>query len=223
MSELLVIVPTRSRPQVVTDLRNAFYDNSAGAASLLLAVDDDDPALSEYLSIAELYGIQIRVGKRLRLGGTLNEVALEYADKYPYLGFMGDDHRPRTFGWDSHYVQVLKSKLFVYGDDLLQGEGLPTQVAMRSSVVTTLGYMCPPGLIHMFLDDAWKAWGYGAESIQYLPEVVVEHLHPSNGKGVTDRQYEEVWQLMEPDSIRWREYSGTNSLFEDIHKLKGLL
>jgi hypothetical protein len=136
---------------------------------------------------------------------------------------MGDDHRPRTSGWDTQYLEALKSNLFVYGNDLLQGINLPTQVAMRSSVVSTLGYMCPPGLIHMFLDDAWKAWGYGSDSVQYLPEVIIEHLHPSVGKTAEDSQYREVWQLMEPDSIKWREYSETNTLFSDIQKLRSLL
>jgi hypothetical protein len=223
VSELLIIVPTRGRPQVIADLWSSFEATSHGAASLLLAVDNDDPLLLEYIKVAATYSLQMTVGQRLRLGGTLNEVALQEADNYPYIGFMGDDHRPRSADWDVEYVEALKSNLFVYGNDLLQKENLPTQVAMRSSVVKTLGYMSPPGLVHMFIDNAWKAWGDGTGSIKYLPDVVVEHLHPAAGKASEDSNYQEVWKLMEPDSVKWREYSESNALATDIYKLKGLL
>jgi hypothetical protein len=222
VSELLVIVPSRGRPGSIEQLAQAFEDTCEQSTALLVAVDDDDPTQPDYTELAYRYGFQLRIGPRLRLGGTLNAVAAEHTgDKY--LGFMGDDHRPRTRGWDTAYTAELENHLFVYGNDLLQGANLPTQVAMQSSVVQTLGYMCPPGLVHMFLDDAWKAWGYGSESIAYLPDVVVEHLHPAAGKAVTDGQYQEVWQHMEPDSVKWREYSQTNALYRDIQKLKGLL
>lgn len=206
----------------MADLTESF-ENNHQASDLILAIDDDDPCLAEYLRLVDLYSVKVRVGKRLRLGGTLNAVALEYADQYQYLGFMGDDHRPRTLGWDVQYVEALKSHLFVYGNDLLQGENLPTQAAMRSSVVKTLGYMSPPVLTHMFIDNAWKAWGEGVGSIKYLPDVIVEHLHPAAGKALTDHRYDEVWEYMDPDSKKWQEYNDSGDLQADVDKLKELL
>lgn len=222
MSDLLTIIPTRGRPHVIMSLWESFVNNSQ-ASDLILALDDDDPTLSEYMLIAEKCSIDVRVGQRLRLGGTLNSVALEYCDKYLYLGFMGDDHRPRTLGWDVNYTEALQSNLFVYGNDLLQSENLPTQIAMSSSVVKTLGYMSPPILIHMFIDNAWKAWGDGTGSMKYLPNVVVEHLHPAAGKASTDTRYDEVWAYMDPDSKKWQEYNDSGDLESDIDKLRGLL
>lgn len=223
--ELLVIVPSRDRPEAVAGLWRAFLDTAPAKADLLIAVDNDDPKISDYLAAvaeADTRRFQIRVGERLRLGGTLNETALEYADIYYSLAFMGDDHRPRTHGWDEKYIEALEDHLFVYGDDLLQRENLPTQVAMRSEVITTLGYMSPPTLVHMFIDDAWKAWGNGTR-IKYLPDVVVEHLHPAAGKAQQDALYAEVWAHMEPDSLRWQEYNSSGQLAADIDKLRGLL
>jgi hypothetical protein len=59
---------------------------------------------------------------------------------------MGDDHRPRTKGWDQAYLDALRElgTGIVYGDDLLQGEKLPTQCAMTADIVRALGHMAPP-------------------------------------------------------------------------------
>lgn len=220
MAELLVIVPSRGRPEAVKALKHAWNNTTGGESELLIAVDDDDPKLEEYQSMASLEGLRLRVGPRKRLGPTLNEVALEEANNYPYLGFMGDDHRPLSMYWDSHYIAFLHMYHFVYGDDRLQGENLPTQIAMRSDVVKALGYMSPPTLVHMYIDDAWKAWGLGIDSIKYDPHVIIEHLHPVAGKAPQDELYTEVWAYMEPDSQRWREYRDSGRLAEDIEKLK---
>jgi hypothetical protein len=118
------------------------------------------------------------------------------------VGFMGDDHRPRTLGWDSEYIRALttlsgrcsnRSKPgvgMVYGNDMLQGEALPTQVAMTTSIPATLGRMVPHELAHLYTDTYWKELGEKLGKITYLSGVVVEHMHPGAGKAVIDEGYE---------------------------------
>jgi len=110
------------------------------------------------------------------------------------IGFMGDDHRPRTLAWDEQYINTLActGALFVYGDDLLQGANFPTQVAMRSDVVKTLGYMAPPEFEHLCIDLVWRDWGERIGRLKYLDDVVVEHMHPAAGKAELDAGYERV-------------------------------
>jgi hypothetical protein len=107
---------------------------------------------------------------------------------------MGDDHRPRTRGWDAAYLEALHDlgTGIVYGDDLLQGANLPTQCAMTSNIVQALGCMAPATLRHMYVDNAWRALGEAAGCLRYLPEVVVEHLHPVAGKAEWDDNYRRV-------------------------------
>lgn len=215
MRDLLMIVPTRGRPGNTSELIEAWTATTSRHADLLIAVDDDDPDLDGYraLGLPEAVtplGGQIRmtVGPRERLGGTLNTLSHRYAPHYRALGFLGDDHRPRTRHFDAALIGALDRLHtgIVYGDDLFQGPNLPTAVAMTSDIVTTLGYMCPGGLVHMYLDNAWKAWGEGIGRLAYLPHVVIEHLHPHAGKGTTDDRYTEVWDLMGPDEQRWQTY-----------------
>jgi hypothetical protein len=193
--DLLVIVPSRGRPANIARLAAAF--DTCTHADLLVAVDTDDPVLAEYMAIADQRGGKWDVGERRRLVGTLNHLATNpgHTDGYRYLGFMGDDHLPRTPGWDLEYVRALNRTgpgAIVYGNDLIQGENLPTQVALDRRIVDTLGYMVPPVLVHMFADNWWRDLGHQLGTLTYLPHVVVEHLHPIAQRAEWDDRYVEV-------------------------------
>lgn len=226
MADLVVIVPSRGRPHSVAQLAEDFAATTGPEARMVVAVDDDDPQLPGYrrLPIWELPQFQLREGKRLRLGGTLNEVATSLVGQCKAIGFMGDDHRPRTDGWAQRVLEVLRESNvhIAYGDDRLQGERLPTAAFLTSDVVRTLGYMAPAGLKHMFIDDAWKAWGEGVGGLRYLPEIIVEHLHPAAGKACEDEGYREVWALTTEDSRKWDDYRLNGGLAADVEKLQGL-
>lgn len=197
--DLLTVIPTRGRPAAVADLLDGWHHEPG--TDLVLAVDLDDPELGAYQALVEAHnepGVWLHVGPRLRLGGTLNAVAADHAPKYRAIAFLGDDHRPRTPRWDRTFLAELDrlhaehGAGIVYGDDLLMGERLPTAVAMTSNIVTTLGRMVPPGLVHLYLDDYWLALGRALDAITYMPHVVIEHLHPSAGKAAWDERYAEV-------------------------------
>jgi len=143
------------------------------------------------------------------------------------VGFMGDDHRPRTVGWDAAYLNVLYNlgTGLVYGNDLLQGEIIPTQVAMTTDIPKTLGYMIPREFQHLFVDNVWKDWGNGIQRLEYLPDVVIEHLHPLAGKAVMDGNYEAVnsGAIATADGTSYKAYHSSGRLRADITRLQGLL
>lgn len=220
MAEILVIVPTRSRPDNARRLMQSLVDTEATNARLLFCVDDDDPYLAEYESLhANLY-----IGPRLRIGPTINNAVELFADVYPIVGFMGDDHLPRTKHWDQAVIDALEELRtgIVYGNDLLQGEALPTAVFMTTNIPKTLGYLCPPGLLHMYLDNSWKEWGTGANCIKYLPDVIIEHMHPGRGKAEFDQGYAESDALMGSDHEVYMRYA-MSDLRVDIEKIEDLI
>ena len=112
---------------------------------------------------------------------------------------MGDDHRPRTDGWDTKMLAALRElgTGVVYGDDLLQGERLCTSWAMTSDIVRALGRMVPAPVEHMFCDNAVMDLAKAAKCLRYLPDVVIEHLHPLAGKADWDPGY---WRVNRPTS-----------------------
>ena len=194
MADLLVIAPSRGRPRNAADLLGAWRQTRTDNSQLLLAVDEDDPELAGYQALKLPEWAELVVGPRERMNPTLNRRALEYVDRHFALGFMGDDHRPRTVGWDGAITVVLREmgSGIVYGNDLIQGAALPTAVFMTSDIVQALGYFAPPGLIHMYADNAWLALGEGLGRLCYLEGVVIEHLHPVAGTAAWDPGYREV-------------------------------
>jgi hypothetical protein len=226
VAELLMVVPTRGRPHAVAELWAAWSATATGAAELLLAIDDDDPHREAYQTAAAACpGVAVRVGPRLRMVGTLNAAALEHADRYRCLGFMGDDHRPRTRGWDARFAECLSAGAGIcYGNDLLQGEAIPTAVAMTADIVTALGYMAPPAMTHLCVDLVWKDWGQAMGRITYLPDVILEHLHPAVGKAALDAGYTEAnsAERVAADSAAYYAYRD-GAFHDDVATLKGLL
>ncbi len=206
MSRLLLIVPSRKRPQSCDELLTAF-EETAEDADILFGIDDDDK--SEYSSrVLE----KASINPRLRMGGTLNLLATQNADKYEFLSFMGDDHRPRTQGWDKILSDAIGERPGVaYGDDLLQGANLPTAVTMSAEIVRRIGYMVPPVLVHMYMDNFWRDFGVKIGNLQYRADVVIEHMHYLAGKAINDLQYQEVnaSHVYEKDRIAYEDYEKT--------------
>ncbi|MEO3875535.1 hypothetical protein ABGB18_42710 [Nonomuraea sp. B12E4] len=153
----------------------------------MFAVDDDDPELLGYRGLLAL----IRPNKSMVEALNITAAEVLKRDVTPKaIGFMGDDHRPVTRGWDSAYLDALAALPgFVYGNDKIQGANLPTQVAISTSVVQTLGHMAPPTLHHLYVDNYWRTLGRSAGCITYLPDVVVEHRHPVAGTAPVDDGY----------------------------------
>jgi len=206
VSRLLLIVPSRKRPKSCDELLTAF-EQTAEDADILFGIDDDDK--SEY---SERVLKKSSINPRLRMGGTLNLLATQNAEKYEFLSFMGDDHRPRTKGWDKILCEAIGDRPGVsYGDDLLQGANLPTAVTMSAEIVQRLGYMVPPQLVHMYMDNFWRDLGVQIGNLQFRPDVVIEHMHYLAGKSINDLQYQEVNapHVYEKDRLAYEEYQKT--------------
>lgn len=215
---LLVIVPTRSRPESVARIVQAWDDTEAWArADLLLVVDADDPRYTEYVTAYDaVRATRLRPGSGQQAQKFWMRVAPEWAPLVPKLNmaarsyaanawnghvayaFMGDDHMPRVmpFGrrWTDAYLDTLAEMGtgIVYGDDAFQGEALPTQWAMTKDIVKALGGMVPAPVEHLYCDNSVYALGREAGCLRYLPEVLIEHMHPAARKVATDEQYKRV-------------------------------
>lgn len=215
---LLTLVPTRNRVENALGLLDTFYKTtSLSDSGLLFIVGTEDPRIHTYLK--KIPQEHLTIFPERGLVKALNYVAPSYTDDYEAIGFMGDDHRPRTHGWDSYYIDSLRSMGYgyVYGNDLLMGERIPTQVAMSSSIIKALGFFGPPGFTHLNVDLTWKDMGDALGRIQYLPDVVIEHMHPAVDKAANDKGYQ--WanspEMVRVDGLeydRWKKYDFRNEV-----------
>lgn len=228
---VLYLVPTRGRPKNAVRLTRMFHDlRGSTDTELLLLIDDDDPELEHYercLSRLPDNGIEFcgwRVGPRERLNATLNRYAKMFVDAYDIIGFMGDDHIPRTKDWDITLTRTLRERGvgIAYGNDIIQGKNLPTAVVMTSNIIKRLGYMSPPELVHMYLDNFWRDLGQATGVLSYVPEVIIEHVHPVHGHVDWDDTYVEAGQQMSTDQLAYISYQETRFSL-DVEKIFALI
>jgi hypothetical protein len=227
MTDMAVIVPTRGRPASIRRLIEGWALTNA-TSTLVLGVDEDDESLNLGMvnSFSQEFGVDVKLVSypRTSMNGTLNAIAVEAADEFDILAFMGDDHLPRTNRWDYHIRNALgDGAAMAYGNDLMQGILLPTAVFMSSSIVQALGYMAPPLLYHLFLDNAWIEWGKAFGGLKYLPDVVIEHLHPQAGKADWDEGHIRVnsGEMWEHDRTAFDDYVKSD-LESDLNKLRAI-
>lgn len=217
---IVVVMPSRGRPfeahRAITELRRtAALVNT----SVILAVDADDPLHAKYEALrwpgygAEVSVVTLAGDETGDLVRATNTVALRVArhDRSAIIANFGDDHHARTPGWDKTVTEVLAEPGIAYGDDLFQSELLPTAPFVSADIISALGWYFLPGCSHLFVDNALRDLGLAAGCLTYLPDVVIEHLHPLAGKGAWDAGYERANgdETVERDKavyLAWRQH-----------------
>lgn len=204
MPDLLVIVPSRGRPQNVARLLNAVHETARIGTHVHVAVDEDDETLPQYRAVMDKAGAEgdvLETGPRKGLCAWTNEVAVRRTGEYPFLASFGDDMVPRTPGWDKALCRAIGDMGgtgFAYPWDGVR-EDIPEAVVMSSDIVAALGWMCLPGLAHWYPDNVWDALGRGAGCIRILRAVAVDHVRGKTdatavGNGKTlDADQETFW------------------------------
>lgn len=195
-----ILLPTRGRPGNL----HRFLEATVMTAvdwHLYLRLDYDDMEAPRYDKILDEfahYGNKITVshGNRVGFGPSLNELAaLAERDGMSHVGMFGDDVLPVDHGWDAELVEVLGDDLGVaYGDDGLRHKhhpDLPTHYVTQTEVYRRLGYLAPPTIRHLFLDNVARDVGRYLGNFVFVP-VSIKHLHPwGEGEQINDRTYQE--------------------------------
>lgn len=153
MRGLLVIVPSRGRPGRLAEMLAETFGNAAAEIEVAVGLDDDDPALEGYqeLSCRPQHGLVYwHVGPRQGMTAWTNDIARQYKGRYQAYASFGDDHLPRTRAWDELLLDAALPVGISYGNDLLQGENLPTAPVVTASIVDTLGWLCLPTVRHYY-------------------------------------------------------------------------
>jgi len=221
-SDLVVLIPTRGRPDNAIALEQAFVETNTKAARFYI-VDFNDETRSEYswkLPVESIIMIHNETGG---MAYPLNYIARQFIGEFDNFAFMGDDHRPRTANWDEKFVEELYTGSdIVYGNDLFQGSALPTAVAMSGGIVEALRGMVPDTQRHLYLDNFWLKLGQDLGKIKYLPDVIIEHCHAFNGKAPMDENYARVNapEVYSADKVAYDNYIASDQYQTLLTKLK---
>jgi hypothetical protein len=189
-----LLLPTRGRVALVHRLFDSLVRTTTNLRGLevVLYVDEDDPA-SQEISHPTLSLVKI-VGTPGTAMGSMNR-ACYAASHGRYVMLVNDDVIFRSEHWD---VRVLKAAsrfpdeiALIYGNDLDQGEAVPTFPIVSRTVCAVLGEVCPRGYRNLHIEshmlDIFKQLSrMGHERICYLSDVIFEHMHYAVGKGEPD-------------------------------------
>ena len=216
MRDLLVIIPSRGRPEQFAEVCGLIAKTARAQTDVYLCLDDDDPARPGYLALVpiEQPTILAETGPRLSMAAWTNKAAMTQAGNYRALASIGDDHYPRTDGWDEKLLAALDEKGpgIAYPDDCNPRNyttgPMVTAPVISSAIVTALGWMAHPGMRHYYIDNVWEDLGKDAGCLYYLPDVKIEHRHPSvtgTGHDATYGDAMAAWDCDQQAFYAWRE------------------
>lgn len=239
MTRLMMLIPSLGRPAAAGLAAMSALENATLASTgVVICVDgphsDEDRAAYAALARPQLgvmfddrhrglAGVLNRRSSLMVGGGLLAEHHCSKLEcsRITHVGFMGDDHRVRTRGWDAALADAAGMLGIAYGNDLLRGAELPTSVVIAADVIATTGHMVPPTLQHLYIDNYWLDLGIGMGRIEYLPDVVIEHLHPAAGKAQLDDSYRttNAPERYASESAAWAAYRDGGALAADLDAL----
>jgi hypothetical protein len=220
----LTIVGSRNRPDKTVECFEQLKKVSH-ISDFLLLINEDQQDL--YPNIDGVKRVVVPAS-----WGTTSTAKVNYlVDQKLHAGYftvsgIDDDCRVTTDGWDLLLSLPLKAKGYgiSWGNDTIQNGRVPTKWTMTVNIIDALGFIAPPGLIHLFVDDFLARIGKELNSAHYAPNVMMEHHHWLNKKAEMDETYmesasRETW---EHDERIWNEYS-TGQFHEDLHRVKQAL
>lgn len=224
-----ILTPTRGRPKscaemVKTSLATADRPDDL---TFYIATDEDDETSDELEDLISDYQQVLHFsGVRKGLAEWTNSLALiAIEDGALLLGSFGDDHRPRTQGWDTRVGDTFVSvgSGLIYTADGLQNERLPTAPFWSADVIEALGWFCPPGFEHMYMDDYWKLLGRDLGRCTYLPHVMIEHMHPAAGKSEMDQVYRDNDKTIRSDQLKFHDIVYTGEHRAAVERVRAAL
>lgn len=228
MSEPIgIILPFRDggtgRTKQLDEALSAWREQTEGLSVVYVITDEDDEAYAASGYTENSFDeniLWLKVPAGLTLMEKINYHAQDIADKHEYIQFLAHDIVLRT-PWESRFINALKDRPYgmVYGNDLIHGELLATHPFITSNMVKALGFYGCPAVEHNFFDNYWMVMALTLDSCGYVPEVIMEHIHPLVGKAKPDRITEKISTLLESDQHKFIEYMNEN-FNNDVEKVR---
>jgi hypothetical protein len=222
---IAVIIPVRDfnvgRNQRLIRCLESYKEFTDGLSDIYVLHDDDecdiyDPILANYPEINNMC-----IPRDLNLMQKINVHALDIANKYKYMGFVGDDIVFRT-KWEKEFIEALSSNKFVlaYANDLvyLKGE-LATHPFITSNMVKAVGFFGLPVITHQYFDNYWMDLTNRIGSIKFLDSIIMEHFHPVVNKEVKDVGWQKAEDLFLSNTLEYRKYLYGGSIDKDVEKV----
>ena len=198
MKAISILTPTRNRPNNCDRFIKSLYETTqyTGTLELLFYVDSDDPAKDIYKEIEErwqnnFWRVEFVIGEPMSVSKSWNIIAKKSLGDIMIMG--NDDLVYKTVRWDSKLMAKLieldNPYYLTWFNDGINGNRHCAFPVISREWYETLGYFSP-GVFNFGYNDTWvydiaKRVG----KLNYMNEILVEHLHFSVGKSNMDDTY----------------------------------
>jgi len=209
VDDLLVMVPTRGRPEQCARLLASFRETASPGTDIAFILDPDQE--DAYKDVEWGDALQAVLAPRGTLAEKLNQTATQMAGVYRALMWTGDDHVFSTPHWDTMLLQALEDMGghgWVYPATKRRSD-IPEIWLASSSVTEHLGWFFPPFLSHFAADNVIAELAKRAGMLRFCPDAVVEHKHwsidPETERDATYREAEEAFAQADVTAYQqWR-------------------
>lgn len=225
----MILLPTRRRPERV----KKFFESAKamGTTSPGVVIIDSKDYMDNthaYLSLERrnfLPNWKIHITKGESMGDKLREL-WGYYSPMDWACLLNDDHVFRTHEWDKRLVDQLTGSNFISCSDGWKTEGkktLPAGATIWSgSLIRAVGYIFPPRLHHMFIDNIWMTLGQATKCWTLDETVIVEHEHATRSKEWKDETHEKSESFFFGDNLRYVEWRSSGEMDRAVQAIKDL-
>jgi hypothetical protein len=207
-----LLCPSRGRPKKLERLVKSIASTAAlpSRIEILIYVDDDDPDKFDYLLshknlvidplISKLLNVELHVDEPFRTP-ILNNILADRAQGN-ILMITNDDQVFRDKNWDiriDEEVSKFPDEIYcMWFNDGRYQDTICTFPILSRKWINTVGYI-ESFLFEHFNCDLWT-WQIGKmiNRLHYIPDILVEHLHPETGKSKPDSTTERNLKGMRP-------------------------
>lgn len=236
MNEIVVLCPTRGRPNKAAEMVQSFRETThLFSTEMILVVDDDDACLDDYRALPDQFN-GVYVGRlappnpiKVMVipadeGGSLtaatNTAARRIWDDDCIIGHVGDDHRFQSQGWDKMVTEALSGRIgVVYGNDGYWGQELPTAAFLSSAIPRALGWYALPLSRHYGIDNAWGDIGKALDSLWYIPEMKIVQPGPGETAAAGDDIFWKAQEHRAEDANAYFVWRDQGAMKEELGRL----
>ena len=204
------LVPSRSRPH-----RLARLIQIGVSQSVIVGLDEDDPMLGGYLTLAAPDNWLFEVSPRRPLSGIYNDWFRAMPD-LGWYGFLADDVEPETESWEQALIETAGRDGLAFGDDGINGANHAAHFVLGGDLAREVGFLCLPGLHRLYIDTAWCDIARERGVFRYRPDVKLTHAHFSNHRAFLDATYQKP--MRDADRIVYKTWRGLDDHASRKHK-----
>lgn len=224
LNKIGIVLPVRDggtgRSERLKRCIESWLGHSEGLSHAFIIVDSDEV---EKYSFVDNYDpefvTKVVAPHGITLMQKINYWAIEIAEQYKYVAFIGDDivFRDR---WEKEFIDFLSQHKYAlaYANDLHQGGKLATHPCITSNMIKAVGFFGCPAVQHNCFDNYWMNIVHNLGEIKYFPSIIMDHMHPHAGKANHDNISHHINNLLYQDVSNFDKYMNENKE-SDIKKI----